>query len=439
MKITCNKHESHQYFHWQQGSEITKEFYKEWKGNHKIIIAVGAIRSGKTVVSLATFLKFIVNSSHNTFAMAGRGINTLERNVVKPFLLMLNNYHVKYTYSKYNQLIELPDLHKVIHLFGMDNEQSESRIRGFTAGGTLIDEVTVLPKSAVQMLISRNSLSGSKIFMTCNPTNPNNFVYEEYVNNQELINDGEVKVYNFYLQDNLTLSEDARHMLESIYPKDSVFYKRNILNQWVTGHGMIFDMFTDDNILKGEIDRSKYHRFGVGSDYGTTNMTCYSLIGITQLEEDNSREYHVLAEKYFDASREGYQQTDTQRVSDVLQMQEKYNLDNRVSFYVSHDANNFKAALEQERKIKLDVKSFKPNTLDCISKLSQLMGDNKLKIHESCKETIKQIQGYEWDSKKAGKGIDAPIKENDHLIDSMRAPIMEDMQDDDIVLGVVYL
>lgn len=432
---TIPKKNSHNYFKWQKPSRISIQVYNEWNGPHRIIIMVGAIRSGKTVVALATFIKFILNSPHNTFAIAGRGINALERNVVKPLLLMLNNQGITYEYSKYNQQIVLTNLHKTIHLFGIDNEASEARIKGFTCGGTLIDEVTVLPESGVQMLLSRNSLDGAKIFMTCNPTNPHSYVYTDFVSNQELIRDGEVVVYNFYLEDNKTLSKETIHTLKSIYPVDSPFYKRNILNEWVTGHGMIFDMFTDDNILH-EYDLNDYHVLGVGSDYGTQNMTCYSLVGIKQFEDH--KEYHVLDERYFDASREGYQQTDTQRAHDVYKLQEDYHLNMSNTFYVSHDAGNFKAELEHNESIRMTIETFTPNTLDCIMKLSQLIGDNTLKIHETCTETIKQVQSYEWNPRSAQRGLDEPLKENDHLIDSMRAPIMNDFNRKEILAGVIH-
>lgn len=91
---------------------------------------------------------------------------------------------------------------------------------------------------------------------------------------------------------------------------------------------------------------------------------------------------------------------------------------------MSHDAGSLKIALIRDMRIKMQIKTFKPDTLTCIQTMSSLFYNNQLFINDTCTETIKQLYGYEWDIKKAEKGIDAPVKQDDHYIDSMRAPIM---------------
>jgi phage terminase large subunit len=71
--------------------------------------------------------------------------------------------------------------------------------------------------------------------------------------------------------------------------------------------------------------------------------------------------------------------------------------------------------------------------------MSSLFHTNQLLIHEDCKETIKQVQGYEWDLKASQRGEDKPVKKDDHLVDSMRGPIMHDLTGKRILAGVVRL
>lgn len=395
-------------------------------------IAVGSVRSGKTIAAIYKFFLFILNSPHNVFAMAGKTITTLIKNVVRPFMQILDTCNIKYNYNHYNQ--ELTFNGNVIALFGVDKEGADARIQGFTCAGALIDEATVMPRSGFQMLLSRNSLPGASIFVTCNPSSPMNYIYTDYVNNQELLASGRCKVFNFLLSDNLTLSKEYVQNLKSMYAPGSVFYKRHILNQWVSGQGAIFDSFTDDNILHGNIKLNDYINLGVGSDYGISTTTCYSLVG-----KHKDGYYDVIAERYYDAQREARSQTDAERLTDILQLQKDYQLDETVTFWCSHDAGSLKTLLETSPEVHMNIDVFMPDTLECIQRISNLFHENKLRIHESCTETIKQVQGYEWDLKAGQKGIDKPVKKNDHLVDSMRAPIMHDLTGQKILGGIAYI
>ena len=44
----------------------------------------------------------------------------------------------------------------------------------------------------------------------------------------------------------------------------------------------------------------------------------------------------------------------------------------------------------------------------------------KIYIHESCANTIKEIQSYKWKEKKDGEILDEPVKFLDHAMDALR-------------------
>lgn len=420
-------------FEWGAFSKVALNYF--YHSDSFMNIAVGSVRSGKTVTALARFIDFISRSPHSNFAIAGKTIGSLRRNVVTPLLQMLNTEGISYEYNQSNNEIRMGS--KVIALFGIDKEGADEKIRGYTCAGALVDEATVLPESGFKMLLSRCSLDGAKVFVTCNPGSPQNYIYTDYVNNDELLSEGFVRVFNFLLEDNLNLSPETIRNIKAMYSKGSVFYKRNILNQWVSGQGAIFDSFTDDNILHGSINWKQYYKLGVGSDYGVSTTTCYTLVGICEV--NGRKEYHVLDEVFYDAERRGVTQSDTQRVDDIYKLQEEHHLGRQNKFHPSHDAGSLKAALEQDGRIKMTIETFTPDTLDCIRRLSSLFHENRLRIHESCTETIKQVQGYEWDLKASQKGLDRPVKKDDHLVDSMRAPIITDMTQKRIHTGIVRL
>lgn len=392
-------------------------------------IAVGSIRSGKTISSILRFYKHIKNNPHTDFAMAGKTIGSLKRNVVKPFLRLLDSYNILYEYKKFENEIHIIPFEKVITLFGIDKSGSEDIIKGFTCAGSLIDEATVMHPEGVRMLISRNSLSGAKIFLTCNPANPNNFLYTEYVDNTELLQSQKCKVYNFLLEDNLTLTQEYIDNLKSMYPVDSVFYKRNILGQWISGHGLIYSQFQDKHIITGDIDLEQFDYIELGSDYGASSTTCFNLIGIKEYEDHN--EYTIIDEDGYNAEKEGVSLTDDEIVEKIYNMQEQYNLDSSNVFYCSHDATSLKTALEKDHRIQMTIDSFKPDTLECISNISSLFYQDYIRIHNRCSNTIECLHGYEWDSKAAARGEDKPLKSDDHYADSIRAPIMAHLCEDE--------
>ena len=77
--------------------------------------------------------------------------------------------------------------------------------------------------------------------------------------------------------------------------------------------------------------------------------------------------------------------------------------------------------------------------MDYYVNYSSLFYQNRLRINKRCVETIKSVKGYEWDIKAAQKGIDRPLKQDDHYCDSLRAPIMVSANSRKILTGVIHL
>ena len=390
--------------------------------NAYLNFAVGSIRSGKTIAAIVTFLQHIKQSPHSLFAMAGKTLKSLERNVLTPMKGIMRYFQIKYYYHKKDNTLDIYNLGKqtkTIVLYGIEKKGSEELIKGSTYAGALLDEVTVMDPAGARMMISRNSLGDAKIFLTCNPDNPNNFVYQEYITNKELLNGDDVSVWNFLLDDNPSLSESYKKHIKSIYPPESVFYKRNILGQWASGQGLIYSRLDDNNFYDTLEPLDYYDYLGIGNDYGSGSTTCWNLVGVKEFSDHN--EFDVIAEDGYNAKKEGHSLSDAEIVQRILMMQDKYDLGEGDVFYPSHDATSLKTALEDEPEFHMDIQTFKPNTMECIGEIHSLIYKNYLRIHTSCVETITCLRGYEWDVKASG---DKPRKVDDHYADSIRAPIM---------------
>lgn len=419
-------------FKWKQLSPKAWDYV--YNSDAFINLAVGSIRSSKTITSLLRFTHHMLSMDETPYAMAGNTLQSLRRNCIEPLTLMLDDLRIPCDVYMGKQEMVVDDCS--IALFGLDKEGTDKKIKGYTSAGTYLDEITTMSESAFEMLISRNSLPGAKIFCTCNPVGPLHYVYQKYI--LKGLDPTYFKVWKFRLEDNLTLSKSYIDSLKALYPPDSVFYKRNILGEWVSGQGLIFDKFNEDNILRGSINLDDYDYFEVGSDYGTSTTTCYVLVGIRydySAVDGETILYDVIAEYGYDATKEASTQTDAERVDDIVNLQDTYGLNEDSIFDCSHDAESLKAALEKDNRVRMIIKTFMPDTLECIQTISSLFYQNSIRVHESCTELINQIYGYEWDMKAAAKGEDKPVKRDDHYIDAMRAPIMNNLPGKDEILG----
>ena len=405
-------------FHWEDFGPVARHYLTH--STHWINIAVGSIRSGKTIVALTRFIIFTLTSNNHDFMIIGKTLTTLERNVVRPFMKMLNSLGIHAEHNRY--LNEIYYMDNTICLFGVGKKGDDEKIQGSTFGGALIDEGTVITEDGFKMILSRNSLPESMIFITCNPANPNHYLYTEYIQNEHLKEDGKCRVWTFTLEDNQTLTQDYVDNLKASYPKDSLFYKRYIDGLWVSGQGAIYGHFDDNNLYDEDKPIDWYDYVEVGSDYGASSTTCWDFIGIKHY--DDHTEYYVFDEGGHNAEQTGINLTNSRIVEMIADQQEQYQLDEDTYFYPSHDATSFETELIENKRIKMSIQKYKPDTLRCIGVISDLIYKNYLHVHTRCQRTIDCIQSYEWDSRAALRGEDKPHKVDDHFCDSIRAPIM---------------
>lgn len=422
-------------FHWQPFSEVALDYLLN--STHWLNIAVGSIRSGKTIVALTRFIEYTLTSTNEDFMIIGKTLTALERNVVRPLMKMLRTLGIHAEHNRY--LNEIYYNGNTVCLFGVGKKGDDEKIQGSTFGGTLIDEGTVITEEGFKMILSRNSLPDSKIFITCNPANPNHYLYTEYITNDNMINDDKCHVWTFTLMDNQTLTPEYIDNLKASYPPDSLFYKRYIDGLWVSGQGAIYGHFDDDNIYSEDVPLEEYDYLALGSDYGASSTTCWNLIGV-KCYDDHYR-YDVIDEGGHNAEQTGVSVTNSKIADMIQEMQDKYNLGEDTVFYVSHDATSLETELIEDKDIHLTVEKYMPDTLECITTIADLIYKNEFRVHRRCTRTIDCIQSYEWDAGAARRGEDKPYKVDDHFCDSLRAPVMMHRFDleSELLGGLVYL
>lgn len=383
-----------------------------------INIAHGSVRSGKTIAATFRFLIFVLKSDYYEFMISGKTRDTIERNVIRDLIRMIDG-QVDYKYRKFDNYIEIAG--KKIWLIGFSDEGATEKVRGMTVGGWYADEVTSASKSTVEMAITRCSIDGAQMFWTMNPESPYHYIYTDYITNKELLDTGTVKTWHFTLDDNLHLSQRYIDELKRVNRKSQVSYKRNILGEWVIAEGAIYDMFDETKHVfhtKPSVDE-----INICCDYGVSTVTTFGVMGIKK-DMDKGNTYYLLEETYYDATEKGVSQSDSDRVNDLIRLQDKYHLGRRNTIYLPHDAASLKAECRKDKRIKMRIRTYAPDTYRDITTIQDLINRDKFHIHESCKNSIKQAQTYSWDIKAQQRGEDKPLKIDDHCPDMWRGGIL---------------
>ena len=399
-----------------------------------INILHGSVRSSKTTNANVRWLDFMGHSPHDKFLMTGKTRDTLERNVIEDLIRMIDG-KIYYDYNKFDGYLDIGD--KRTYLVGFNDEGATDKIRGMTVGGWYADEAATAPESAIKMAINRCSLPGAEIFWTMNPDSPYHFIFKEYINNSELKEKGVIKVWHFTLEDNPNLTEEYIEQLKLLYKGSQLQYKRYILGLWVIAEGAIYDQFVESENTFTKIP--KINEINICCDYGVSTVTTFGVMGI-QKDETNGNSYYLLEETYYDKEQEGVAQSDSDRVNDIVQLQNKYKLTNSNTIYLPHDAASLKAECQKDSRILMKVETYAPNTYEDITAIQNLIANRKFKIHTSCKNSISQAQSYAWDKKAQQRGEDKPLKVDDHCPDMWRGGIFGPrMIKSTPQIGMVYL
>jgi len=147
-----------------------------------INILEGAVRSGKT---WSLHPKAIYCCDYNVGGkklITGVSKQSVYNNVLSDLfdIVGVNNYH----YTRNTGQLRLCDTEWLV--VGAKDEGSEKYIRGLTVGVALCDEISLMPQSFFQMLLSRMSPEGARLYGTTNPDSPYHWLKTEYLDNAEL-------------------------------------------------------------------------------------------------------------------------------------------------------------------------------------------------------------------------------------------------------------
>ncbi|RPK56219.1 Terminase-like family protein [Streptomyces sp. ADI96-02] len=379
---------------------------------HRIAIWSGAIRSGKTIASLVAFLIALsVAPSTGLVIIAGRSLQTIERNLIEPLqdpaIFGALSLQVVHTRGSTTAVI----LGRTVHLIGASDARAEGRLRGASVCLAVADEITLLPEAFFKQLLGRLSVPGARLLGTTNPDSSAHWLKRDFIDRALELGIGH---WHFTLDDNPSLTLEYTESIKAEYGEGTLFFKRFIEGKWIAAEGAVFDMWDDERHVVDALPRM--HRWlSVGVDYGTSNPFHATLLGL-----GTDRRLYVASEWRYDGRHQRRQLTDaeySERMRGWLGDVPGIGPVRPQFVTVDPSAASFSAQL---RRDKLTPTPAKNDVLDGIRTMASLLASGRLLVHASCRALIGEMPGYAWDDKAAEKGEDRPIKVADHGIDSAR-------------------
>ena len=370
--------------------------------SYDAVICDGAVRSGKTLaLSLGFVLWAAASFDKAAFALCGKIVTALRRNVIAPLMPLLRDMGIqcseKVSRSYFD--VSLAGRSNRFYLFGGRDEGSAALIQGMTLSGVFFDEVVLMPRSFVEQALARCSVSGSRMWFCCNPENPGHWFYREWIKKAEEKN---ALYLHFTMDDNPSLSERVKSRYERLY--SGAFYDRFVLGKWAASEGVVYPMFSPEkHVFSGE---KQCERFVISCDYGTVNPSSFGLWGLS------SGVWYRLREYYYSSKREGTLRTDEEHYAALEELAGGHEIEKVI---VDPSAASFIECIRRHGKFR--VAKADNDVITGIRRVSAALKEGRLMFHESCGDIIREFSLYRWSEK---SGADVPVKENDHAMDDLR-------------------
>lgn len=364
-----------------------------------MMILTGAVRSGKTFIDNLLFIYELRRTArlakkhgdkHPQYILAGASSDSINKNVI---ISCMNQFGVEFKL----------DRHGHYHLFGVDITPVSTATmaglkgaRGFTSYGAYINEATLGVEPVFQEILQRCSMSGSRIIVDTNPDNPQHWLKTDYIDKE----DKKMKklVYHFTIDDNTHLAPDYIERIKASTPS-GMYYDRAIKGLWVTGEGAIYRDFNEKKMTVDETPNKLKYIAGV--DWGYNHPCSITVFGI-----DEHGRYYLVDERTGRFKEIDY----WTKVAKKLQKKYGYNMpfycDTATPAYIQHFKNAGINALNGWKQV-----------VPGIEIVASLMKQGRFFVWKNhTQKFMEEVYNYQWDD----KAEDKPIKEMDHVMDSMR-------------------
>ena len=391
-----------------------KRVYRE--ANAPINILEGAVRSGKTIVSLLRWAEDVASApAGGHVIVTGKTNLTIGRNVFGPLMDPgVVGWRIARAIDYRTGAPTATMFGREVQVIGANDAKAEPKVRGLTGASGYADEITVLPEEFWNQFTARFSIPGAKIFGSTNPDAAAHWLRTKWLNGANAA----VRSWHFQLDDNPFLDPEYVARLKASY--SGLWYRRFILGEWCAAEGAIYDMWDPDLHVVQPHEIPPIERWlATGTDYGTTNPFHSVMIGL-----GIDHRLYVVAEYRWYSRTAHRQKTDSEYSAayrgwlTTIPLPHTGGTGVTPTYHVvDPSATSYRVQLHRDGIASYPADN---SVLDGIRDVASLLANGQLLVSASCRHLIDELSSYSWDPKAQLQGEDKPLKINDHGVDALR-------------------
>lgn len=396
---------------------------------HRMCVAEGAIRSGKTIDHCLIAAAYLETAPDRFHLASGSTIANAKLNIgVCNGFGLENLFRGRCKWGRYRDnealFVDAAAGERIVIFAGGGRADSYRHILGNSYGlwiATEVNEHYDCPDSRTSFLkvAAGRQLAAIRPFTLwdLNPCNPGAAIYEDYIDRyREQGLEGGYLYERFTLRDNATITPARLREIESQYDRNSVWYRRDILGERAVAEGLVYAQFADapEAFIVEDLNEP-LRGAAIGVDFGGgTSAHAFCCVGFTRggaaVVLDEYREKRALtpgklAEDFVDFVRRCRARWP---VAEVWCDSAEQTLINGLR--TAGDAAGLGVHVGNALKRPIN---------DRIRAVCALMGAGRFFVRRCCRETVGALQSARWD----GGQVTADVRLDDGStnIDSLDA------------------
>ena len=374
------------------------------------IVAVGAVRSGKSYAIQQAFAAFLcLQQEPWDHALVAISVEVAMRNLGFGLLDSVRVLGGSAEIDKrYGTRIQVQGAHGALQsvwVIGAADERARRRIQGSTMKSLVIEEATLLPRDFFHFAWTRLSVAGAKMWASLNPEGPSHWFKLEVVD-KLFAYDG--RLVKFLMRDNPSLLPETIQRYEASL--EGFRYARLIEGEWAAAAGAIWPHVKITDEVPDD-----HKQVTLVLDWATSGT-----MAVIAVRHNWPVDRAVVAHELYHVGRDEGLLTADEAAAKVAAW-----CVGEVGFAVDgvrvlHDPS-MPDVMEQRLRFHGFVVGHAVNdVLPGIALTNSLLREEHVVLHRRCGKLLTEIRGYSWDEQAAMYGEDKPLKSEDHGCDDLR-------------------
>ena len=384
----------------------------------KMSVAEGSVRAGKTIDNCICSMLYLETCEDKLHLASGSSIANAKLNIGDCNGFGLEHlFKGRCRWGKYKDndalFINTKTGEKIVIFAGGGKADSYKKILGNSYGLWIATEANEhydcddSRTSFIKVAMARQAASKQpKILWDLNPCSPTHRIYVDYIDKYE--QQGLIGGYNyghFTINDNLSISDERREEIKSMYDENSIWYRRDMLGERCVAEGLVHKKFaenTNDYLL--EQPPRNIIAITIGVDFGGNGSKhTFVCTGVTS----SFGEVVVLENERIETDVSPVE-LEEKFVEFVKKCYEKYKKPIRTYADSAEQTliRGFRIASMRKGLINEVLNAKKKPITDRIKLTEKLMAQNRFYVMRYCKHVIKAMQTSVWNSKKPDERLD---------------------------------